>query len=210
MGWAYGHRTPAQFSKSLRPVGSSQKSRYTRLKAKARRMSATQTIPNLSQLGNVVPEGYLYYEKVVTPGDNLALTHAYLKWYDLYPDDAAITPEQSAEARAYLAAEVEAGRLKLENELGFVILHRAGSVLLLLLTTWRNTNEMWESTYVKPVGQAGSYTQIGFDSIHRATYCVWELGVVWHERHAWTRFLSSKRDDAAKLDYIHDHFSGRI
>lgn len=173
-------------------------------------MSTFQTIPNLSQLGNVVPEGYFYYEKIVTPGDDLALPNAYLKWYDLYPADAPITPEQSAEARAYLAAEVEAGRLKLAHELGFVILHRAGPVLLLLLTTWRNTNEMWESVYVKPVAQADSYALIEFETSHRGTYCVWELGPVWHERRAWVRFLSSRRDDAAKLDYINDRFSGRI
>ena len=173
-------------------------------------MSEVQTIPNLSQLGNIVPEGYLYYEKRVTPGDDLALPNAYLKWYDLCPDDAPITPEQAAEARAFLAAEVEAGRLKLADQLGFVILHWAGSVLLLLLTTWANTNEMWEAVYVKPAAQADSYASIAFETSHRATYCVWELGPVWHERHAWVRFLSSKRDDAAKLDYINDRFSGRV
>jgi hypothetical protein len=173
-------------------------------------MSAIQTITNLSQLGSVVPEGYLYYQKRVTPGDDLTLPNTYLKWYDLYPDDAPITPEQSAEARAYLAAEVEAGRTKLDNELGFVILHRAESMLLLLLTTWRNTNEMWESVYVKPAAQNDSYTPIEFETNHRGTYCVWELGVIWHERHAWVRFLSSRRDDAAKLDYINDRFSGRL
>jgi hypothetical protein len=173
-------------------------------------MSAVHTIPNLSQLGNVVPEGYLYYEKVITPGDDFALPNAYLKWYDLYPEDAPITPEQSAEARAYLASEVEAGRLKLDDELGFVILHRAGSWLLLMLMTWRQTNEIWESVYAKPVEQAGSYAPTQFETNHRGTFCVWELGIVWHERHAWVRFLSSKRDDAAKLDYLHDRFSGRV
>jgi hypothetical protein len=165
---------------------------------------------NLSHLGNVVPDEYRYYEKTVTPGDDLVLPSAYLKWYDLYPADAPITPEQSTETRAYITAEVEAGRLSFANELGFVILHRAGPMLLLLITTWRNTNEMWESVYLKPVDQPGSYRLLEFDSTHRGTYCVWELGVVWHERHAWVRFLSSKRDDTAKLDYIHDRFLGKI
>jgi hypothetical protein len=165
---------------------------------------------NLSHLGNVVPEDYRYYEKTVTPGDDLVLPSVYLKWYDLYPADDPITLEQSAETRAYITSEVAAGRLTFANELGFVILHRAGSMLLLLITTWRNTNEMWESVYLKPVDQPGSYRLLEFDSTHRGTYCVWELGVVWHERHAWVRFLSSKRDDTAKLDYIHDRFLGKI
>ena len=159
-------------------------------------------------LGNVVPDGYMYYEKLVTPGDDLSLPTAYLKWYDLRPPEVEITQEQVAETRAFLAAEVE--RLKLQGELGFVILHRAGTVLLLLLTTWRNTNEMWESVYVKDLTGAGGYEPILFENSHRGTYCVWELGAVWHERHAWVRFLSSKRDEEAKLAYINDRFSGRM
>jgi hypothetical protein len=166
--------------------------------------------PDLASLGNVVPDGYQYYEKMITPGEALSLPTAYLKWYDLYPDDEVITPDQVAETRAFITAEAQSGRLKLQGDLGFVILHRAGSVLLLLLTTWRNTNEMWESVYVKDLTQAGGYRPIAFDSSHRATYCVWELGAVWHERHAWVRFLSSKRDVQAKLDYVNDLFSGRV
>src|SRR5687768_15066389 len=105
-------------------------------------MQAVGETANLGGLGNVVPEGYLYYEKLIRPGQDLSLPNAYLKWYDLYPPDVEITQEQVGETRAFLQAEVKAGRLKLEGELGFVILHRAGPVLLLLLTTWRNTNEM--------------------------------------------------------------------
>ncbi len=165
---------------------------------------------DLERLGNVVPEGYEYYEKVITPGEGLSLANAYLKWYDLYPLDAVITKEQVGEARTFLEGEVEAGRLKLENELGFVIFHRAGSWLLLMLMTWRNTNEIWESVWVKPVASEDEYEATTFESNHRATFCVWELGAVWHERDAWVRFLSSKRDAAAKKAYIEDRFSGRV
>ena len=173
-------------------------------------MPIVKEIPQLAGLGNVVPEKYDYYEKVVTPNEDLALSNAYLKWYDIYPADAEITPEQVTETRVFLEEEARQGRLKLEGELGFVILHRAGSVLLLLLTIWRNTNEMWEAVYVKDLTEEGSYQQIIFDNIPRATYCVWELGPVWHERNAWVRFLASKRDDAAKLAYVNDRFEGSV
>jgi len=176
-------------------------------------MSDTHTIeeiPQLANLGNVVPEGYNYYEKLITPGEPLILPSAYLKWYDIYPPDAKITPEQVAECRAFLEGEVTTGRLKLNDELGFVMLHRAGQALLLLVTTWRNTNEMWESLYMKEVSGVEGYHAQEFDSSHRGTYCVWELGAVWHERHAWVRFLSSPRDEEAKLTYLNDRFSGRV
>ena len=169
-----------------------------------------EKIPRLDSLGNVVPEGYEYYEKVITPGEGLSLTGAYLKWYDLYPPDAAITEEQVAETREFLVAEAEAGRLKLEGKLGFVILHRAGPMLLLLVTTWRNTNEMWESIFVKEVGKAEVYKPLSLDGNHWGTYCVWELGAVWHERGAWVRFIQSRRDEEAKLAYLNDRFVGRV
>ena len=98
-----------------------------------------ENIPNLENLGNVAPEGYQYYEKLIYPGADLSLPTAYLKWYDLYPTDGPITPEQDAESRAFLAAKIPT--LDIENELGFVIQHRAGSVMLLLLTTWRSSFE---------------------------------------------------------------------
>ncbi len=66
---------------------------------------------------------------------------------------------------------------------------------------------MWEVAYYKPVGQPDRYTLIPAETSQRGTYCVWELAAVWHERHAWVRFLSSARDHAAKLAYIQDRFS---
>ena len=165
-------------------------------------------IPHLDRLGNVVPEEYLYAEKLVTPEEDLNLSTAYFKWYDIRPPEIEISPVQIAESRAFVKAEAE--RLNLQGELGFVLLHRAGPVLLLLLTTWRNTNEIWESVYVKEVAQAEGYQPLLFEGNHRGTYCVWELGPVWHERNAWVRFLSSKRDEAAKLVYINDRFLGMV
>jgi hypothetical protein len=167
-----------------------------------------EKIPHLGSLGNVVPEGYEYYEKLATPGKDLSLPNAYLKWYDIRRPDVEITQEQVSESRAFLEAEV--GRLKFEGELGFVLLHHCGPVLLLLLMTWRKTNEIWESVYVKDLTQAGGYEPLKHESSHRETICVWELGPVWHERHAWVRFLSSKRDEEAKLAYVNDRFSGLV
>lgn len=167
-----------------------------------------EAFPNLAQLGNVVPEGYEYYKKYVKPAEDLSLPTAYLKWYDIYPSGSEISEEHAAESRAFLTTEIE--KLNLEGELGFVFLHRAGSVLLLMLMTWRNTNEIWESVYVKDINQTDGYEMTQFAGTHRGTYCVWELAPVWHERHAWVRFLSSKRDDEAKLAYINDRFSGLV
>ena len=87
-------------------------------------------IPHLGDFGNVVPEGYRYFKKLVAPGEDLALANAYFKWYDICPPEEAITPAQIAESRAFVAAEAQ--RLQFAQELGFVLLHRAGLFLLSL------------------------------------------------------------------------------
>jgi hypothetical protein len=169
-----------------------------------------EKISDLPAFGNVIPDGYKYYKKKIVPGSLLKLPAAYLKWYNLYPEDAEIAGTQVIDAKAFLKSESEARRLKLENELGFVIHHRAGDYLLLLITTWRNTNEMWESVYVKKVNETESFIPIKFNTDHKGTYCVWELGIVWHERNAWVNFIESGRDEKAKLIYLNDLFTGVI
>jgi hypothetical protein len=99
---------------------------------------------------------------------------------------------------------------ELPQELGFVLLHRAGAFLLLMIMTWRNTNEIWESVYVKDLSANTGYRLQEFAGSHRGTFCVWELVPVWHERNAWARFLASQRDQEAKLAYINDRFSGLV
>lgn len=163
----------------------------------------------LKNIGNVVPEGYVYYQKKITSGPDLELPTAYLKWYNLYPTEQPITPEQVAESQDYLKTITP--NLGLQHELGFVILHRAGLVLLLLFCTWRNTNEIWESTYFKDLKQPDSgYQPIPYPNKHVGTFCVWELGAVWHERNAWVQYLSSKRDVGAKLAYMANRFTGMV
>ena len=167
-------------------------------------------IPNLPSLGNVVPQGYSYYQKLVTPQPDLSLPNAYLKWYDINRPKREITAELREETRAFIAAEAQSGRLQIEGDLGFVLLHLCDSVLLLMVNTWRSTNEIWESAYTKDLTQPGSYHLNTFPTSHRATFCVWELAPIWHERHAWVRFLSSTRDEQAKLAYLNDRFSGLV
>jgi hypothetical protein len=169
---------------------------------------AVEKFPQLERLGNVVPDGYSYTEKLVTPGEDLSLPGVYLKWYEIRSPKVSISPAQVAESRAFVAEET--ARLKIEGELGFVLLHRAGPFLLLLLNTWRDTNEMWLSQYTKEATQVEGYQPLLFTGSHRGTYCVWELGPIWHERNAWVRFLSSQRDEQAKLAYINDRFSGIV
>jgi len=159
-----------------------------------------------------VPASYRHHQRQIVPGRPVRLGRTDLKWYEIRRPDAPIPAGLAEETQAFLGAEVESGRLDIDGQPGFVMLHLAdsngvpNSVALLLVSTWRNANEIWESVYWKPL-DGGAYRRVEKPD-HSATYCVWELGAVWHERNAWTRYLESARDDAALRTYLADVFSG--
>jgi hypothetical protein len=172
-------------------------------------MSALEAVDRSS-----VPAAYRHHQRLVTPGATLRLPRTDLKWYEIRRPDASLPDGLEEATRAFLRAEVEAKRLDLEGQPGFVMLHLAdsggvpNSVALLLISTWNQANELWESVYWKPA-DGGSYRRVARGD-HAATYCVWELGAVWHERQAWTRFLESSRDREALEAYLGESFSGIV
>ena len=170
----------------------------------------TPALDDLAELGNVVDPDYRHVVKRITPQTALVLPDAYLKWYDLSRADQSINAESDAEAREFLGAETTAGRLPISGDLGFVIHHLSGEhILLLLVFTWRSNNEMWETTYFKDMREDGPFRLAPQDT-HRGMMCVWEFGAVAHEHEAWTRFLRSERDEAAKWTYVQSQLSGTI
>lgn len=170
-------------------------------------MTSPSGLPtDLSGLGDI--EGYAHYPKTVTPGLPATSGGGLMKWYDIAAAKTPVTRETDALARRFLAAETATGRLDLKGEFGFVILHRCGGDFhFLLVSSWRNANEMWETVYAK-TATAPDFTLFPLPGPHRATFCVWELAAVNHERLAFSRYLFSARDDAAKRAYLGDMYEG--
>jgi hypothetical protein len=165
-------------------------------------------VVQLAGLGNI-PEDYQHYQKLVVPCDDVALPGGYLKWYDIHRAETPIPSDTRDQARDFLRTEASTRRLDLHDELGFVILHRCGeSFYFLIVCTWRNHNEMWQTVYGRD-GDA-AFALVERPSDHLATQCVWELGATCHEREAWSRFLRSPRDDSAKRVYLTDRFEGSV
>ncbi|HEY7689313.1 MAG TPA: hypothetical protein VH835_11490, partial [Dongiaceae bacterium] len=136
---------------------------------------------------------------------------ARLKWYDLARAETPVPDGIRQMAREYLTAEASAGRLELDRELGFVILHRCGDAFyFLIISTWRGNNELWESVYYKQDAAMAGFALFPRENRHKGAYCVWELGPAWHEKQAWVRFLDSARDDAAERAYLEDRLAGLV
>jgi hypothetical protein len=152
-----------------------------------------------------VSPSYAHFDKFVEPLENLQLSSSTLKWYNLARKDKSVPDEVHALARTFLktADPVELG------DSGFVILHRCGKdFYFLLVCSWRNENELWETVYAKNGEADADFSFFPFPGEHRATFCVWELAAVWHEQQAWRRFLMSARDSESRQAYLSDSYCG--
>jgi hypothetical protein len=154
---------------------------------------------------------YHHVSKFVLPAHGLTLDDSVLKWYDIARSDAPVPTEIRVLARGALRKASRSGALELSDDLGFVILHRCGeSFYFLLVTTWRNDNELWQTVLAKDGDDAETFSPWRVEGTHRPTFCVWELGAVCHERQAWSRYLRGPRDEAARRAYLRDSFEGEV
>lgn len=154
---------------------------------------------------------YTHVPKLVRPRPMLVLDDATLKWYDIAPAAAPVPHGVRELAYDALCRGSSSGDLELEGDLGFVILHRCGqSFYFLLVSTWRNDNELWETAWAKTGPEEPSFGPWRVEGTHRPTFCVWELGAVCHERRAWSRYLGSGRDASAAQRYLLDTYEGEV
>jgi hypothetical protein len=165
----------------------------------------------LSASLSAVRADYRHISKLIRPAPPITLDDAVLKWYDIAPAAEPVPCDLQVLARGNLRAAAESGSLGLAGDLGFVILHRCGdSFYFLIVATWRNDNEVWETVWAKNGEGEVSFRPWTLEGTHRPTFCVWELGAVWHEQQAWSRFLRSPRGAAAREAYLRDTFEGQV
>jgi hypothetical protein len=158
-----------------------------------------------------VAAGYTHAPKLARSGTLVSVGDAILKWYEVAPAAEQVSSELRELAYDSLCRTWQSGDLELGEDLGFAILHRCGPEFsFLLVSTWRNDNELWETVLAKESHAHDRFEPWPTEGTHRPTFCVWELGVVSHERLAWSRYLCSERDDAARSAYLRDRYEGVV
>jgi len=146
-----------------------------------------------------------YLSKYASPKGIFTLGRTRFKWYNLAEDPAVISPQDIINAKACIETADENFRDK--DDLGFVIMHRCGESYLLLVCTWRSENELWESVYYDG---SGAFEVWDRKNIHIPTYCVWEMGIVYHESRVWKKFLGTERTEVYQQNYLNDLFEGEV
>jgi len=163
----------------------------------------------LEEIG--VRPDYRHISKLVRPEARLTMGEVLLNWYDIAPAESPVPLAVRALARRNLRDGAKSGKLALSGELGFVILHRCGeSFYFLLACSWRNANQLWETVWAKAGEDEPAFTPWPLEGDHHPTFCVWELRAVCHEQGAWSRYLRTSRDEAARQTYLRDSFAGTV
>lgn len=169
----------------------------------------TFTHSSLEELGNV-PVTYHHEWRVATPRDPLLLPGAIFKWYHVHRQGNPVSAAMDAEARAEIAEAMRAGAWDPSYGLNFALLHVSTAHAFLIAGVWRGHQELWERIYAKDLKTDSSFTRLPMDGEDTPAACVWELGVICHERTAWRRYLFSARDAAAKRAWLEDVYAGQV
>jgi hypothetical protein len=160
-----------------------------------------------AELFHEVADNYVHVRKQMRAARPLIAQGVFLKWYLVNPPDRPFAETEVQAAQSFLLSEIESGRLRLRNEVGFTVQHRCANVDIFYVCSWRDNNELWETIYTLPAG--GTFRLAQRDNT-TGTYCVWVIPAVMHEQQAWLTYLRSSRDGAARRRYCEDQASGEV
>jgi hypothetical protein len=172
-------------------------------------MPVTIDALNIDLLGHV-PATYRHEWRVAEPREPIALPHAIFKWYHVRREGVSVPDVLDEEARDLLYEAGTRGDWDMQYGLNFALLHVSTAYTFLIAGVWRGHQELWERIYVKELATDGPFTEIDRSGVDAPAACVWELGVICHERMVWHRYLFSPRDNAGKLAWLADTFSGQV
>lgn len=168
----------------------------------------TRTL-SLGNLGNV-PASYVHEWRVAEPQEPLVLPNAVFKWYHVRREGATVPDTMDADARAVITDAMHDGMWNPAYGLNFALLHLSTTHAFLIAGVWRGHQELWERIYYKELAPSSPFKRTDMGGEDAPTACVWEQGVIFHERMAWHRYLFSERTEADKRAWLADTYAGQV
>ena len=160
-----------------------------------------------------VDPAYRHHPKQAEYSALVEVGGAAMKLYHLTAADMPVPDDVARLCDQWFAEHASA--VAAPGDCGFVILHRCGAdFYFLLVSVWRGSNELWEAVWYRhgdmPACAPFDPGYPATPGVVRPTFCVWELGIVAHESAAWSHYLASPRDAAARSRWVEDVFEGAV
>lgn len=164
-------------------------------------------IPDLTKLANF-PE-YKHEPRIVKPEGLVKDPQLVLKMYTMMRnqvDNRGVVRN----AKKFMERVIKRSLKRegaIESGLGFVIL----SEDMLNMAIWNNKYPIVLKNGIWTYKEDFKDENIKHEDIRDVgSFCVWELGIVAHERDAWKRYLASERAEVNKRNYLGDTISGGL
>lgn len=161
----------------------------------------------LEQIGNV-PEAYQHEWRTASPQDAIVVPGGVFKWYHVHRDKSVIAENVDRVARELIVDGAK--QWDLAYGLNFALLHQSVAWAFLIVGIWRGHQELWTRIFVVELAGEPVFHHDEPDGPFTPCACVWEMGVIQHERMAWHRYLFTDRGADAKRAWFDDRYAGVV
>ncbi len=172
-------------------------------------MSSNPVRLSLSDFGNLGAP-YEHEWRAADPREPLVLPNAVFKWYHVHRVGETVSEAMDRDGRALIAGAISTGAWNPEYGLNIGLVHLSTTHAFVIAGVWRGRNELWLRHYIKDLSTSEPFARIDVSGEDVPSACVWEMGVLCHERMAWHRYLFSARSDADKQIWLADAYQGRV
>ena len=154
-------------------------------------------------VGNV-SEIYVHIPREVRPHGLVTHPSLVLKLYELHKQDRPLRKNLIPHSREFLLGEIEKGNIMPFLGLGFAIL----SEDMLNVARWNTAYPIVLNNQIYEYEDGDLSTARPLDIRNAGAFCIWELGIVNHERIQWKSYLESRRTEEDKIKYLQSTLEG--
>jgi len=162
---------------------------------------------NLKNIGNI--KNFKNPQRIVEPKGLIITPKLILKKYDMYTE----IPSDKQTINlfdTFLMEGIEKKFIDAKSGFGFAILSRD----MLNIIKWDKTYTIVAVNQLYEFPVKGNKRKILESKLVNISdfgaYCVWELGIVNHERKVWIEYLNSKKTELDKIKYLKSTIKGGL
>jgi len=157
---------------------------------------------NLEKLGNI--ENYNHKQRIAHPIDLITSPDLILKYYGMYAEGDSFQGDHINQYKVLMNDEIKNGNIKPLSGLGFAIL----SGDMLNVAVWDKENPIVLKNHIYTHSEEGLREKLNLNT--GGAFCIWEIGIVNHEKNLWMNYLKSKRKESDKRRYLDSRIEGLL
>ena len=167
-------------------------------------MIREMNIGNLVDICNVSKK-YEHKQMEAVCSSVIAEPYLSLKFYEMYLSGKPFDKNLIKQSTDFLHNEIKKGRIETYIGTGFAIL----SEDMLNVAIWDNEHPIVLKNQIYGYKKDFERAEL-LDMGDVGSFCIWELGIVNHERNAWKKFLESDKTEEEKLKYLFRVYDGLL